>query len=91
MYSYLYSLLEAYLCPNLNDGLDQGWEETVEASMTYLLKTCLAKTIKENVSLNNTTIEIPNSIDRLLKHIGMVFDRLGKGGRLNVVPVNDGV
>ena len=71
----------------MNDGLDQGWEETVEASMTYLLKTCLAKIIKENVSLNNTVLEIPNSIDRLIKHIGMVFDRISKGGRLNIVPV----
>jgi Bardet-Biedl syndrome 9 protein len=39
-------LLESHLCPNLCEATDQGWEETVEASMTYLLKTSLAKSYK---------------------------------------------
>ena len=40
------SLLESHLCPNLTEGSEQGWEETVEASLTYLLKTSLAKAFK---------------------------------------------
>jgi Bardet-Biedl syndrome 9 protein len=40
------SMLESHLCPNISEGTEQGWEETVEASLTYLLKTCLAKAVK---------------------------------------------
>lgn len=79
-------LLESYFCPTLQDGLDQGWEETIEASTTYLLKTCLAKNVKESASLSNVVLEIPVNTDRLLKHIAMVFDRIGKGARLLPTP-----
>lgn len=75
-------LLESYFCPELQDGLTQGWEEIIEASTTYLLKTCLAKNVKESTALNNTVLEIPNNTDRLLKHIALVFDRISKGARL---------
>ena len=32
------TILETYLCPQLKEGTEQGWEETVDASLTYLLK-----------------------------------------------------
>jgi hypothetical protein len=39
--------------------LMQGWEETVNASVTFLLKTTLAKTAKEGTSsLSGTTLEV---------------------------------
>jgi hypothetical protein len=44
-------LLDSYLCPDLQDGDEQGWEETVFPAMTYLLKTSLAKVVKETTTL----------------------------------------
>jgi Bardet-Biedl syndrome 9 protein len=75
--TYLVSLL----CPELRDGINQGWEETVDAAMTYCLKTSLAKTPKATANLSSN-LEIPNSVDNLKKHITMVIDRIGKGFKL---------
>lgn len=32
-----------HLSPYIDDESEHGWEETTNASMTHLLKTCLAK------------------------------------------------
>lgn len=76
-----HQLLESYLCPDLSESTEQGWEEVVEASLTYLLKTALAKTAKDSALMTNS-LEIPENSDKLKKHIGMVLDRLAKGARL---------
>lgn len=53
------SLLHSYLCPDIQEGLEQGWEETVDASITYALKTSLSKNSKETTSsLAGTIIEV---------------------------------
>lgn len=75
--TYLISLL----CPELRDGINQGWEETVDAAMTYCLKTSLAKTPKSIANLSSN-LEMPNSVDSLTKHITMVVDRISKGFKL---------
>lgn len=77
-------LLQSYLCPELQGGNDQGWEETVNAAITHLLRTSLAKNVKESATLTNVTLEMPNSIDSLKKHLLVLVDRLDKGGRLIV-------
>jgi Bardet-Biedl syndrome 9 protein len=64
--------------------MDQGWEETMDASLTYLLKTSLAKNAKESATLPNSALDMPSEVDSLLKHIQMVLDRLAKGARLIV-------
>jgi PTHB1 C-terminus len=56
-------LLESYLCPEGGEGgasgiTEQGMEETMDASLTYLLKTALAKNTKESATLSNTTLEV---------------------------------
>ena len=75
-------LFETYMCPNFQEGIEQGWEEAVDASMTFLLKTQLAKNIKETATLSPTIIEIPSDIETFKKHLGMVLDRLSKGFHL---------
>lgn len=75
-------LLGSYLCPQITEGSDQGWEETVNAAVTYLLKTSLARNVKESASLSGTSLEMPSSIEPLKKHLLLLFDRLDKGGRL---------
>lgn len=54
----------------------------METSLTYLLKTCLAKTAKDTATLA-TTLDFPESTERVQKHISMVFDRIAKGSRLD--------
>jgi Bardet-Biedl syndrome 9 protein len=76
-----FELLESYLCPELAEGVEQGWEEVVDASLTYLLRTSLAKNAKDSVLISHQ-LEPLDDVEKLTKHIGMVFDRLGKGGRL---------
>ena len=59
-------LLESYLCPDLQGGggtggggiTDQGWEETMDASLTFLLKTALAKNAKDSATLPNSALEV---------------------------------
>jgi len=74
-------LLESYLCPEFRDGAEQGWEETVDASLTYLLKTSMAKNAKDTASLS-TSIEMPDDTEKVKKHLNMVLDRISKGARL---------
>lgn len=76
-----FELLESYLCPELSEGVEQGWEEIVDASLTYLLRTSLAKNVKDSVLISHQ-LEPLDDVEKLTKHIGMVFDRLGKGGKL---------
>jgi hypothetical protein len=54
----------------------QGWEETVNASVTFLLKTTLAKTAKEgSSSLSGTTLEVGQTamFKTLLELVNAVF------------------
>lgn len=85
---YEYSLLESYFSLDIlqiqsvhNIENTQEWEEIVESTLTYLLKTVLAKNAKETAVVT-TSIEILDNVDKLTKHIAMVVDRLSKGGRL---------
>ena len=82
------SLLESYLCVSYREtsgGSDEhsgtGWEETVDAAMTYLLKTVLAKQPKDSGQLSQP-LDMPEDMDGLKKHIAVVFDRLEKGAVL---------
>ena len=78
-------VLENHLCPLTQEGMcedSHGWEETVDASLTYLLKTVLAKNAKDAATLPDT-LEVPQSCERLRKHIAIVVDRLGKGSSLS--------
>ena len=38
-----YGILRMHLSPYVDDENEHGWEETVNTSMTYLLKNCLGK------------------------------------------------
>jgi Bardet-Biedl syndrome 9 protein len=78
------SLLETYLCPDLpystssgGDGVEgTGWEEAVELSLTYLLKTALAKNPKSTTKVNTSPVEMPESVDTLKQRISLVFVKL---------------
>lgn len=84
--------LQAHLCPDLRDGSDQGWEETVTASLAHLLKTSLSRSghkdgassssSSSSAQMSATTLDMPKTIDSLRKNLLLVIDRLERGGRI---------
>ncbi|KAK7886967.1 hypothetical protein WMY93_026588 [Mugilogobius chulae] len=82
------ALLEATLLPLLQDTPQLGWEESCDAAVTHLLRTCLSRSPKDQaISLAQTggpVLELPKDTVRLKKHITLLCDRIGKGGRLSL-------
>ncbi|XP_028837430.1 protein PTHB1 isoform X2 [Denticeps clupeoides] len=79
------AILEATLLPLLQDTPQLGWEESVDAAVSHLLRTCLSRSSKDQAtSLSTSQLSIPKDITRLKKHITLLCDRLGKGGRLSL-------
>lgn len=76
------AILEAAFLPLQEDTQELGWEETVDAAIAHLLKTCLSKSSKEQALNLSSQLTIPKDTSRLKKHITLLCDRLAKGGRL---------
>ncbi|XP_036594765.1 protein PTHB1 isoform X2 [Trichosurus vulpecula] len=76
------AILEAAFLPLQQDSQELGWEETVDAAVAHLLKTCLSKSSKEQALNLTSQLNIPKDTSRLKKHITLLCDRLAKGGRL---------
>ncbi|XP_076976209.1 protein PTHB1 isoform X3 [Tamandua tetradactyla] len=76
------AILEASFLPLQQDSQELGWEETVDAAISHLLKTCLSKSSKEQALNLSSHLNIPKDTSRLKKHITLLCDRLAKGGRL---------
>jgi hypothetical protein len=72
----------------INVCIFQGWEETVDASVTHLLRTTLAKSAKDQ-TLNPQPLKLPEDTSKVKKHIALLCDKLSKGARLvDGLPVN---
>ena len=74
------------------DGTANGWRAGARCideklSLTFLLKTSLAKNAKDAAVLP-ASLETPPNCEKLRKHIAIVLDRLGKGASL--VPGSSG-
>uniref|UniRef100_A0A8C7FN75 Bardet-Biedl syndrome 9 n=1 Tax=Oncorhynchus kisutch TaxID=8019 RepID=A0A8C7FN75_ONCKI len=79
------AILEATLLPLLQDTPQLGWEESVDAAVSHLLRTCLSRSPKDQaLSLSTSQLNMPKDTVRLKKHITLLCDRLGKGGRLSL-------
>uniref|UniRef100_A0A674MRF4 Bardet-Biedl syndrome 9 n=1 Tax=Takifugu rubripes TaxID=31033 RepID=A0A674MRF4_TAKRU len=82
------AILEATLLPLLQDTPQLGWEESCDAAVSHLLRTCLSRSPKDQAtSLAHTGAQIlglPRDTDRLKRHISLLCDRIAKGGRLTL-------
>lgn len=78
-----YGTLESVLWPNGCSSLSvtQGWHEQVDATITFLLRNCLAKSSKD-ATLNPQPIQMLTDTIKLKKHLALLIDRLSKGGKL---------
>ncbi|GLC42379.1 Protein PTHB1 [Pleodorina starrii] len=75
------AVLRACISPEIIDGSEIGWEETTEAAMTHLLRTCLAKSAKEQ-AVQVTPLAPAKDTQRLRKHVSLVLERMARGMRL---------
>ena len=80
-----FNVLQSHLTPVVNDCPEQGWEESVDAAMTHLLRTALAKNAKDSASVPQPLVTLTD-ISKLKKHITIVCDRLEKGATLYIAP-----
>ncbi|XP_012709581.2 protein PTHB1 isoform X2 [Fundulus heteroclitus] len=82
------AILEATLLPLLQDTPQLGWEESCDAAVSHLLRSCLSRSPKDQAtSLAQTggpVLGLPQDTSRLKKHIALLCDRIGKGGRLTL-------
>ncbi|XP_074913228.1 protein PTHB1 isoform X2 [Buteo buteo] len=78
------AILEATFLPLAEDTQELGWEETVDAAISYLLRTCLSKSSKEQALTLSSQLCMPKDTSRLKKNITLFCDRLAKGGRLSL-------
>ena len=75
--------VQSALTPIVQDNLEQGWQETTDAALTFLLRTSLAKAGKENQGATPITLEAAKDTTRIKKHISSVVDRITKGSRIS--------
>nr|XP_057909013.1 protein PTHB1 isoform X1 [Doryrhamphus excisus] len=82
------AILEATLLPLLKDTPQLGWEESCDAAVSHLLRTCLSRSPKDQAtSLAQTggpVLGLPRDTSRLKKHITLLCERISKGGRLTL-------
>lgn len=57
----------------------------MDAAVSHLLRTCLSRSPKDQaISLSTAQLSMPKDTSRLKKHITLLCDRIGKGGRLSL-------
>lgn len=74
--------LEAAFCPSIRDVDSQNWEDTIDASACFLLRTVLAKTEKDKLRAPHTSFEEIKEIGKVEKHVTQVLERVSKKGAL---------
>ncbi|XP_047217820.1 protein PTHB1 isoform X2 [Girardinichthys multiradiatus] len=82
------AILEATLLPLLQDTPQLGWEESCDAAVSHLLRSCLSRSPKDQATSlahrGGPMLGLPQDTNRLKKHIALLCDRIGKGGRLTL-------
>ncbi|XP_068585935.1 protein PTHB1 [Cebidichthys violaceus] len=82
------AILEASLLPLLQDTPQLGWEESCDAAVSLLLRSCLSRSPKDQATSlaqqGGPVLGLPRDTARLKKHIALMCDRIGKGGRLTL-------
>lgn len=74
--------LEGAFCPVIRDLEGQSWEDTIDASACFLLRTILAKTEKDKLRAPHTSFEEIKDVGKVEKHVTQVLERVAKKGAL---------
>ncbi|XP_071550345.1 protein PTHB1 isoform X2 [Panulirus ornatus] len=78
MPDHQHALLASAVSPIVHLSMDQGWEETTDASVTFLLRTVLGKGSRDAPSTPD--LIMPSDTAKLKKHLGLLLDKVTKGG-----------
>ncbi|XP_014787974.1 protein PTHB1 isoform X2 [Octopus bimaculoides] len=76
-----FAVLNTVLSPIINNNNHQGWEENVDAAITHMLRTVLAKNTKDT-TINPPPFSLPSDSSKVCKHITTFCEKLGKGIKL---------
>jgi hypothetical protein len=74
-------VLEGALPAEVQDGLEQGWEERADAALTHLLRTMTAKSKQAPPSFGSEPPGLPESSEPLERHLELLAERLEAGVR----------
>ena len=76
-------VLESHWTTDVDDNLEQGWEERVNSALLLLLRSTMAKAGKKESATQGQQLNVGflEDVSKLKKHITLVVDRLGKGMR----------
>lgn len=80
-----FTILKRHFSPEICDTTDQGWEEKVDTSLLHLLRTSLARSVKDRNTLP-PPMKVPQDTLKLRKRITNVVDRLATGARVSGGP-----
>lgn len=80
-----FTILRRHLTPRVVDSPEQGWEEQVDSALIHLLRTSLARNVRDRSTMP-PPMAMPNDAMKLKKHITNVIDRLANGARLTDNP-----
>ncbi|KAG5900310.1 hypothetical protein JTB14_026318 [Gonioctena quinquepunctata] len=72
--------LESVFCPSVQDLESQNWENVLDSSLCYLLRTSLAKSEKDKMRMAQANFEEVTDTSKLMKHIVQVLERVSKLG-----------
>ncbi|XP_065655590.1 protein PTHB1 isoform X2 [Hydra vulgaris] len=78
-----FGILQNIVTPNVSDTSTQGWEEMVDVNICYMIKTCLSKGSKDQ-NLVLPPMKMDKDTNKLKKHLSLLWERLGKGTKLNL-------
>ncbi|KAF3839169.1 hypothetical protein F7725_017886 [Dissostichus mawsoni] len=82
------SILEAALLPLLQDTPQLGWEESCDAAVSHLLRSCLSRSPRDQATSlaqqGGPVLGLPRDTAHLKKHITLLCERIAKGGRLTL-------
>ncbi|EGD77754.1 hypothetical protein PTSG_08843 [Salpingoeca rosetta] len=67
--------VSSIVSPHVVDTIEQGWEESTLASLTFLISTTLARSEKDKI-VNPGPLQLPDSTDKLHRYIKLFVDRL---------------
>ncbi|CAG9760691.1 unnamed protein product [Ceutorhynchus assimilis] len=78
MDSDLLKMVHSAFCINVYDLDGQSWEDVMDASLCYLLRTVMAKTEKDKLRAPHTSFDEVKDLTKFEKHLSLVLERLSK-------------
>ncbi|XP_028132016.1 protein PTHB1 isoform X1 [Diabrotica virgifera virgifera] len=65
-------------CPSVDDIESQDWEDVMDAALSYLLRTSLAKSEKDKLRISQSNVEKVTDISKMEKRLVQVLERISK-------------